>query len=195
MPDTVTLANQRPSEVRLSPDGSRLYSAGSDGFVRVYDMHTGGLIDSWDVGQNLGGMDISPDGSFLVIVERNLSTTYKVDTATGAATGYLYATSSPEGLLFDVAVLSDGTALFTQNFNGSGTVLLKVLDFTTGYTPGQSVNQSSVLSRSATGEYVLIGEANSSNAPVRAGSTGASRPFPDLSWLSTSTMRASISMI
>ena len=32
MPDTVTLANQRPSEVRLSPDGNRLYSADSDGF-------------------------------------------------------------------------------------------------------------------------------------------------------------------
>jgi Ca2+-binding RTX toxin-like protein len=173
MPDIVTLANQRPSEVRLSPDGNRLYAADSDGFLRVYDMRTGYLIHSWDVGQNLGGMDISPDGSFLVIVERGLATTYKVDTATGAVAGYPYVPATFEGLLFDVAVLSDGTALFSQNFPGSGSVSLKVLDFGTGsYTPGETVNQSSVLSRSKTGEYVLIGEPNSSGGPMDVYRTG-----------------------
>src|SRR6478609_3094268 len=107
MPDTTELAPARASEVRLSPDGNLLYAADADGFVRVYNTTTSVLVTSWDVGQNLGGMDISPDGSFLVIVERNLSTTYKVDTTTGAKTSYNYATGAWEGLLFDVAVLSD----------------------------------------------------------------------------------------
>jgi hypothetical protein len=159
--------------VRLSPDGSRIYSADADGFLRIYAASTGELIDSWDIGQNLGGMDISPDGTFLAIVERNLSTTYKVDTQTGEKVSYNYSTSGYDGLLFDVAILSDGTALFSQNFNGSGDTQLKVLDYTTGvYTAGESVRQSAVFTRSSTGEYVLIGEPNSSGGPIDIYQTG-----------------------
>jgi Ca2+-binding RTX toxin-like protein len=174
MVDMVTLNDVRPSEVRLSPDGATLYSADQDGFLRVYDVRTGNLINSWDVGQSLGGMDISPDGSFLAIVERNLSTTYRVDTATGQSSSYLYATNGYDGLLFDVAILSDGTALFSQNFNGSGWTALKVLNYGTGsYSAGQDVRQSSVLTRNADGNYVLIGEPNSSGGPMDIYRTGA----------------------
>lgn len=173
MPDTAVLAATRPSEVRLSPDGNRLYSADKDGFLRVYDAKTGTLIASWDVGVSLGGMDISPDGSFLVIADRDLSAVYKVDTSTGAKTDYFYATSGYDGLLFDVAVLADGTALFSQNFNGSGWTSLQVLDFGTGkFTQGGSVRQSSVFSRSASGDLVLIGEPNTSSGQIDIYKTG-----------------------
>src|SRR5688500_1933130 len=103
MPGTTVLANARPSEVRLSPDGTRLYASDADGFVRVYDVASGALITAWDVGQNLGGMDISPDGSFLVVVESQPGPTsgiewdtatsiyaYKVNTATGAVATYTF---------------------------------------------------------------------------------------------------------
>ncbi|MFN3944115.1 MAG: M10 family metallopeptidase C-terminal domain-containing protein [Allosphingosinicella sp.] len=173
MSTTLVLASARPSETRLSPDGNKLYSADADGFVRVYSVLTGGLIDAWKVGQKLGGMDISPDGTFLVVVERNLTTTYKVDTATGTAKSYLYGTSALEGLFFDVAVLSDGTALFSQDFPGSGWVTLKVLDFATGvYSAGASVRQSSFFTRSPTGETVLIGEPNISSGDINIYRTG-----------------------
>src|SRR5438067_839857 len=167
MTDTATLSNVSPSEVRLSPDGNQIYSADSDGFLRVYDVHTGNLIHSWDIGQNLGGMDISPDGSFIVVADRNLSATYRVDTATGAKTTYLYAPAGSEELLFDVAILSDGTALFTQNFSGSGYTGTKILNLATGtYTSGPEVNQSSVLTRDPTGDHVFIGEENDSGGPI-----------------------------
>jgi hypothetical protein len=118
-------------------------------------------------------MDISPDGSFLVVLDRGLSAVYRVDTTTGVKTTFFYSTSGMDGLLFDPAVLSDGTALFTQNFNGSGWVALKVLDFGTGvFTPGAAIDQSTVLSRSPTGQYVFIGEENSSGGPVDMYKTG-----------------------
>jgi WD40 repeat protein len=164
---SLTFEFKRPSEVRLSREGNLLYSANSDGTVRVYDMRDGTLVHWWEVGQNLGGMDISPDGSFLVIIEKNLSTVYRVDTATGSTTRYNYATSGHEGLFFDVAVMSNGKVLFSGNFNGSGWVSLKVLDFQTGvYTAGPEVRQSSVLTRSPTGDRILIGEANISDGKI-----------------------------
>lgn len=173
MSNTASLAFSRPSEVRQSLDGNLIYAADANGQVLVYSVRTGGVVAAWKVGQNLGSMDISPDGSFLMVVERNLSTVYKVDTATGAVTRYPYATSGMEGLLFDVAVLSDGTALFSQNFPGSGWTSLKVLDLATGtYTAGQMVSQSSVLTRSPTGETVLIGEPNTSGGTIDIYQTG-----------------------
>lgn len=173
MSNSVTLATNKPAEVRLSLDGSLLYSADSDGFLRVYETATGNPIHSWDVGQNLGGLDISPDGSFLVVADRNLSAVYRVDTSTGDSTTFLYSTGAYEGLLFDVAVLSNGTALFTQNFSGSGFSASKILDLATGtFTVGPNVNQSSVLTRSPAGDHVLVGEENSSGGPLDVYETG-----------------------
>src|SRR6185436_14136255 len=100
MPDTV-LANTRPSEMRLSLDGSKIYSADRDGHLRVYNALTGQLINDWLVGQNLAGIDISPNGSFLVITDRNVAAAYKVDTATGAVTTFSYVTGVYESPFFD----------------------------------------------------------------------------------------------
>src|SRR5689334_817027 len=102
MPGPIVVGSTQPTEVRLSPNGDLLYAADTDGNVRVYNTLTGALVATWDVGDDLGGMDISPDGSFLIVVERQATTTgsqwdavtpstvYKVDTATGAATTYTF---------------------------------------------------------------------------------------------------------
>jgi Ca2+-binding RTX toxin-like protein len=180
MVQSFNVAAAKPSEVRLSPDGSRLYSAGTDGILRVYSVKTGALIDSWQVGTKLGGMDISADGSFLMVVERQpLSTTgdqwsrqtlvtiYKVDTATGQSTSFPFQATGYDHTFFDVAILSNGKVLISQDFSGSGWVRLKLLDPATGqYAIGPDSNQSSVFSLSATRERVLIGEPNSSGGPL-----------------------------
>lgn len=167
MPNTFALASVRPSETRFSPDGSKIYSAGADGILRVYDANSGSLIASWTVGQRLGGLDISPDGSFLVVVERNFTATYRVDATTGAKTTFPYTTSGSDGLLSDVAILSNGTVLFSQDFNGSGWTPLRVLNLSTGtYTAGPQVRQSSTLTASPDGSRVLIGEPNISSGTI-----------------------------
>jgi Ca2+-binding RTX toxin-like protein len=180
------VAGGRPSEVALSPDGSRLYSAGADGVLRVYSLKTGALIESWAIGTRLGGIDISPDGSFLMVVERQpLATTgsqwdrlttitvYKVDTSTGQAVSFPFQATGYDHVFFDVAVLSDGKALLTQDFSGSGWTRLKLLDPATGqYTPGADVRQSSVLSASANGETIFIAEPNSSGGPLNIYQSG-----------------------
>ena len=172
MPE-VTLETTKPSEVRLSPNGNLIYSADTDGHLRVYDASSGSLVHDWQVGQSLGGMDISPDGSSIVVLDRDISAVYRIDTTSGATASYFYSPTGMNGLLFDAAYLSDGTALFSQNFNGSGWVSLKVLDFSTGtFTAGPTVNQSAVLTRSATGDNVLIGEPNNSGGPLDIYHTG-----------------------
>lgn len=176
----ITYSSSRPSDQVLSPDGSRLYTASRDGAVRAYDVKSGALLATWNVGISLGGIDVSQDGSFLMVTERQpLSstgdqwsrettvTTYKVDTTSGQTTSFPYIARGYDYTFFDVAVMSDGKVLLTQNFSGSGFSGSRILDPATGiYIDGPMVNQSSILSRTPDGSRVLIGEANSSAGPL-----------------------------
>ena len=53
----------------LGPDGSYIYVAGNDGYLRVFDAHTGEMLHSVDLGDDLGAIALSPDGTQLAIVE------------------------------------------------------------------------------------------------------------------------------
>lgn len=71
----------------LSPDGQTLYVA-RDGTINAYSVSTGTLINSWSIGTELGGIDISPDGSFLVATELQGGSgatfpVYRLDLSTG----------------------------------------------------------------------------------------------------------------
>lgn len=70
MSQSVILNGATSGEVRISPDGRRIFNAGPDGVVRVYDTLTGQLIHEWQVGGTPGAMDISPDGGLIVIFDR-----------------------------------------------------------------------------------------------------------------------------
>ena len=64
------LGTSKPADVVISRDGSRIYTSGrTDGAVRVYDANTGQLLETWQVGTKLAGIDLSPDGSFLIVAE------------------------------------------------------------------------------------------------------------------------------
>ncbi|HYD36673.1 MAG TPA: hypothetical protein VEA60_03610, partial [Allosphingosinicella sp.] len=66
------ISSANPADVVMSPDGSKLYVSAEDGNVRVYDVATRALIATWDVGVRLGGIDVSADGSFLMVVEKQI---------------------------------------------------------------------------------------------------------------------------
>jgi Ca2+-binding RTX toxin-like protein len=176
----LTYSATRPSDQVLSPDGTRLYTSGPDGIVRVYDTATGAPLASWNVGTSLGAIDIHPTGSFLMVTERQplaqtgdqwdrktTITVYKVDTETGAATSFPYVASGYDYVFFDVAVMGTGKVLLSQEFSGSGPVPLKVLDpGTGGYTVGPQVRQSSILSKTPDGSRILVAEANTSGGDL-----------------------------
>jgi WD40 repeat protein len=128
---SASLSSVAPADVVMSPDGSRLYVAGEDGKLRVCDVASRALLSTWDVGVRLGGLDVSADGSFLLVVEKQIVaseppggnhdtrttiTAYRVDTASGQVTSFptTIERNGPTGAFHDVAILADGTVLLSH---------------------------------------------------------------------------------
>src|SRR6478735_7075998 len=97
--DLTTLEPSATTSVAFSPDQSRIYVARSNGTLDVFDTSTHAKLTTWTIGNNLGGISISEDGSFLLAVERSLnpvppypgpqsSLLYKIATANGSFTSY-----------------------------------------------------------------------------------------------------------
>jgi len=186
----VTFEPTRPADAAISPDGKYIYSAGADGYLRTYSAESGLLVSAAKIGTQLGGIDVAPDGSYLMVVDRtayNLTgnpfagtgsfdtRVYKVDTATGQTTTYtLHIGSGLDSTFYDVAALSDGRVLLTQSFNGSGWVAMKLLNLNTGeFALGPDVRQNSVITPSADHSKVFIAEANISNGAMDVYQVGA----------------------
>jgi Ca2+-binding RTX toxin-like protein len=142
---STTIFNGFARDYVVSADGLTAYMVGLDGVVRVYNTETGALIHSWPVAQNPGGLALSPDGNFLVLVERqpistsgsgwDIQTTvrsYQIDVRSGAVTNRDFVATGQDYSFSDVAILGDGRAYFTQSLNGSGATRIWALDFATG---------------------------------------------------------------
>jgi Ca2+-binding RTX toxin-like protein len=163
-----TIATTVAADVVLSPDGARLYVAGDDGFLRVHDAATGALLATWDVGMRLGAIDISADGSFLMVVEREplevvgtgfprdsqTVTTYKVSTGDGSVQSFPVVMEDGSGPMYDVAILANGEVLLTQ---AGGAYGLWRLDPSTGVYEGAAPgNSAGVLTTDADRTHVLL---------------------------------------
>lgn len=186
------LGDGRPNDVAISADGTKVYAAGDDGNLRVYSAANGDLLNTWDVGTRLGGMDISPDGTIAMVTELQpleehyadpwwdnqfTITTYKVDLATGEVTGFPTVVSGFDYAFYDVAVLADGKVLLTEQIlpGWSGWVSMKLLDPATGeYTDASgTVRHNTILSDSTDGSYALAAEYDTSDAPLDLYQSGA----------------------
>jgi WD40 repeat protein len=67
---------------RWRPDGRRFATAGDDGFVRIWDWHTGQLVTERRVApMHITGLDYTGDGRRLVVAEQT-GTTYAIDAET-----------------------------------------------------------------------------------------------------------------
>ena len=133
------------SDYVLSADGLTTYVAGQDGTIRAYNAETGTLLQSWAITTNPGGLALSPDGGFLVVVEttpvsstgsqwERLTTvvTHRIDLGTGAVTSFPFVATGYDDAFADVEILADGRAYFSQYFAGSGFTSIWALDFSTG---------------------------------------------------------------
>jgi Ca2+-binding RTX toxin-like protein len=169
------------ADVVLSNDGLTVYASFDDGYVRAYDIRTGGLTHAWHVGTDLGAIDLSPDGSSLSIVEDHILGTapdpnwgtsyivgaYTLNVGSGAVNSFIHHGTQYEYSFFDVGFLNNNSLLLTQRTwpGYSAFVPLWELNLATGAFSGATgTTQDSWLSPGAGGASVFIGEANISDA-------------------------------
>ncbi len=161
----------------FSADGLTAYVATADGHVKAIDTLSGQVRADIKVGTDLGGMDVSVDGRYLVVTEGKLvdrsspggapakmATVHVVDLTTGAVKNYNTFVNNQDQGFADVAFLSDGKIMLTQIFAGSGQTPLTTLDPTTGaFTRGTVMyGQNGALSVSDDHNTVLMSSTNSS---------------------------------
>jgi len=176
-----TLATGDLRDVVLSPNGQVAYVSNSEGWVSGINVSTGDLVGRWKVGDQLGGMDVSPDGRYLLVTEGKIENptgdqwsftasikAHRLDLTTGEIKDFVATAEGYDRGFYDVAYTSDGKAVFTQDFAGSGWVALTTLDFATGKfsESQQSFAQTGVLSPSADHSIILLAPQNISDAPL-----------------------------
>src|SRR5262249_43928065 len=132
-----------------------LYFATDHGTVERYSPTTGVLLAPWKVGNNLRGIDLTPDGSALLVADGLRGATAgfirRVDTTTGAVTTLNYGRNGLEGGAWDVAAINNGTALFATVWEGSGWTPLHAVQLA-----NNSVTNSSVSLASSTNSASLV---------------------------------------
>jgi len=176
-PKTLVTSTVGVKDAILSADGRTAYVATGDGHVSLVDTTTGQTKTNITVGTQLGGMDVSADGRYLVVTEGKLvdrsspggspakmAVVHVVDLQTNTVKDYATFVNGWDLSFQDAAFTSDGKILLSQNFDGSGFVSVTTLDLATGsFTAGTTkYGQSGVLSVSDDHGKVLMAETNGS---------------------------------
>ena len=156
-----------------------LFSIGA-GRVTRWDATNGQFLSAIEIGANLAGIAISPDGRYLLVGAADLVPAtgggssvalFRIDLTTMARTTITTPPAFYEGGVADIVIDADGFALFTTQFLGSGWTPLRRFDVA-AETPTMSnvtgvadVRGGTAMIRSPNGEFVLVLESNISNAP------------------------------
>jgi|GEM_PF-3053973 len=186
-----TLATSAGGLIRdtvLSSDGHTAYVSDGDGYVATIDILTGVVQGKVKVGTQLGGMDVSKDGRYLVIAERAVTnetgdtwatlkataTVHVLDLKTGVVKNYTTVALEGDKGFTDAVFTSDGRILLTQDFGGSGSTPLTILDPTSGVFAPQAKDYSAsgYLSVSDDRTKVLLAPDGTSDAPLYIWSVG-----------------------
>lgn len=164
--------------------GQYLYITTSTGFVETYNLSTQAFGTIYNLSGPLmgalNGVDIARDNSFLIVAEDFVPGSsglfYRLDLATGNVTNIYYDRAFGEGGAWDVAFASNGLALVTTQFGGSGWTPLRQIDLATnavtvrgdapGSGPNGTVRQNTQIYRSADGTRFFFMESNISSGPV-----------------------------
>jgi hypothetical protein len=165
-----------PQDIVFDPVHQRLYITTLKGFVWPYNLATNLLEAPYFLSGTLYGADISPDGTYLLVAQRNTGITegalQKLDLHSGQVTYLTYPRWYLEGGSWDVAIASNGFATVTTSFNGSGSVPLRQINLLTGAVTNRtdvptgfggvsdSVSQDKQIHRSADRTRLYFLEAN-----------------------------------
>jgi hypothetical protein len=161
--------------------GRHLYITTSDGFVRPYNLMTGHLETAYNLGGSLWGVDIAANDSFLLIAQNHTAnshgTVHKLNPNTRLVTNISYPLAFGEAGGWDVAIGSNGLALFTTQFDGSGWTPLRQINLATnavtirsdvpsfGLPPG-NVEGYTQIHRSADGTLLYFLEGTILSGPI-----------------------------
>jgi hypothetical protein len=152
----------------------------SGGSVLRYQLSSNSFLTPFNLGGNLAGLDLSPDGNTLVVADRTRTEAnvwvHVVDLRTGAATKAPTAREFMEGGTFTVAYGDNNQVLVTSTFEGSGSVPLRRFAPATGawsklnslFPDGGSIDQNTMLA--ASGDRSVVGFAESNSSDGRWGS-------------------------
>jgi hypothetical protein len=160
--------------------GQNLYFSTSTGLIKTFHLSTRTFGTSYNLGGSLWGIDIARDNSFLLTAQNNFGISQgffqRVDLPTGTITNIPYTLAFGEGGAWDVAIASNGLALVTTQFQGSGWTPLRQIDLSTNVItvrtddPGSGgdgmVRQDTQIERSADGTRLFFMESNDSGGPV-----------------------------
>ncbi|AVQ01541.1 hypothetical protein B7G68_06550 [Caulobacter segnis] len=145
-----------------SASGATIYVSNGEGWVTAFNVTTGDVTGRWKVGANLSGMDVSPDGRYLVVGEAQTSNgaavVHRLDLTTGEIKDFSFVVGLSASGFYDVAWGKDGTVLVTQYaYLTQGA--LWTLDTTTGQFSKVSgdISQGGVLSVSEDRSKILYG--------------------------------------
>jgi hypothetical protein len=211
----MVVAEELPAQGFLVPDttrrdmvfdfaGQNLYLSTSDGFIKTFQLSTLTFGTSYNLGGSLNGIDIARDNSFLLTAQNNVGISQgvfqRVDIPTGTITNIPYSRAFGEGGAWDVAIASNGLALVTTQYEGSGWTPLRQIDLDTnaitvrpdapGSGGGGMVRQDTQIHRSADGTRFFFMESNISSGPVFTYS-GATNTFGPNAKTNTSLSNAS----
>jgi hypothetical protein len=159
--------------------GQNLYIADGDGLIKTFNVQTRTFQRTYNLGGWLWAIDIAPDDSFIVAAQADFNffqgTFQRVNLATRAITNINYDLTFGEGGAWDVAIGSNGLALVTTQFLGSGWTPLRQIDLSTnaitirtddpGSGSGGQVRGYTQIHRSADGTRLFFMESDSSSGP------------------------------
>ncbi len=171
-----------PRDMVFDHLGTHLYITTGTGFVWPYNLSTGTFGTPYNVRGDLGGADIAVDDSYLLIAQYLTGLTQgrfqKLDLKTGLVTNINYALARGETGAWNVAVGSNGLALGTGTFGGSGWVPVRQIDLNTNAISIRAdasgsgfgafsgyVRQETAIPRSADGARFYFLESNDSSGP------------------------------
>ena len=156
--------------------GRNLYISTSTGLIKTFHLSTLTFGTSYDLGGSLNGIDIARDDSFLLTAQNNVGisegTFHRVNVATGAVTNINYTREFGEAGAWDVAIASNGLALVTTLYGGSGFTPLRQIDLATNAItirsdiPYGNLTAPTQIHRSADGTRLFLMVGNSSAGEV-----------------------------
>lgn len=150
----------------------RLYIGTNRGTVEQYDIRTGQLLESIQVGVNNVAVDITADGQFLYVGEGQAGATEsyirEVDLSDNSVRNIAYESPGLKSGTFDVNVTANDTVMFSSSFAGSGSTGLKEYIRATDTTVDRgSVTQQTRMKSNEDGSYFAMVLGNTSSGPVR----------------------------